>query len=448
MKQSKCYYVIILLLLSILFRIPEIVRNPYTISNDSRDYYHIAVNVIRGNGYSNDTEPPYEPYFFREPVYPLFLASFLLIPSVLGYNPSYLKDPGITDPIKLIGKGHSEPMWEKLYLKIVQLLLDSVSILIIYSILKNFYERDKAFRICILISFLTAFIGLYANLLRESVQLFLTVVLTYFLYRYSKEKSYSTIIFIGIILGLLSLTLQIFILLIPLFIIFIIFSKINIRVMIKHILLILITSGMLICPWVIRSYLYARDWRVIKTIGMSLTFEQLGFLKAYKEAENAKVINDNELTLLKFKYYFNASQSDYFKYSYSGKYTQLSDSLYQVIRQKSQYKGITGKIEIFFSRFLFLFVPRIYYTRLYSGFKTFLFAFVAIIGLVPGVKLFKKYKFIWPLLIFHISFFFSFGDESRRLVYMHYFWATMAAIGIIEIYNYIKNNPTNKSLVN
>ena len=218
--------------------------------------------------------------------------------------------------------------------------------------------------------------------------------------------------------------------------------------MIKHILLILIFSGMLICPWVIRSYLYARDWRVIKTMGMSLTFEQLGFLKAYKEAENAKVINDNELTLLKFKYYFNASQSDYFKYSYSGKYTQLSDSLYQVIRQKSQYKGITGKIEIFFSRFLFLFVPRIYYTRLYSGFKTFLFAFVAIIGLVPGVKLFKKYKFIWPLLIFHISFFYSLGDESRRLVYMHYFWATMAAIGIIEIYNYIKNNPTNKSLVN
>lgn len=438
MKKSKCYYVIILLFLSILFRIPEIVRNPYTISNDSRDYYHVAVNVVRGNGYSNATEPPYEPYFFREPVYPLFLASFLLIPSVLGYNPSYLEDPGITDPIKLIGQGHSLPMWEKLYLKIVQLLLDSVCILIIYAILKNFYERDKAFRICILISFFSAFIGLYADLIRESVQLFLMVVLTYFLYRYSKEKSYSTIIFIGIILGLLSLTLQIFILLIPLFIIFIIFSKMNIRVMIKHILLILIFSGMLICPWVIRSYLYARDWRVIKTMGMSLTFEQLGFLRAYKEAENAKVINDNDLTLLKFKYYFNASQSDYFKYSYNGKYTQLSDSLYQVIRQKSQYKGITGNIKIFFSRFLFLFIPRIYYTRLYSGFKTFLFAIVAIIGLFPGVKLFKKYKFIWPLLLFHLLIFYNFGDESRRLVYMHYFWSTMAAIGIVEIFYYYK----------
>jgi len=450
MKQSKCYYVIILLLLSILFRIPEIVRNPYAVSYDSRAYYNLAVNVIKGNGYTANIKPPYEPYFWREPIYPLFLASFLVIPSVFGYKPSYMKEHNTIDPIELIGKSHTEPMWEKLYLKIIQLLLDSVSILIIYSIIKNFYPHNKAFIICVLTSFFTSFIGLYTLLLRETPQLFLMIALSLLLYKYDNNNNYSTIIFIGILLGLLSLTLQLNILLIPILVIFIILSKMNKKIIAKHILLIFLTSGLIISPWVIRSYVYTKDWHVIKTMGSNLTVEQLNFGQALARAKKAGALDNHSEKEFDYKYVHNLSQKDQFQNAYSGKYAQLSDSLNKLCSEynKDKDKNISNKIKKFANRFLFLFVPRIYYTRLYSGFKTFLFAFVAIIGLVPSVKLFKKYKFIWPLLIFHISFFFSFGDESRRLVYMHYFWATMAAIGIIEIYNYIKNNPTSKSLVN
>jgi 4-amino-4-deoxy-L-arabinose transferase-like glycosyltransferase len=40
---------------------------------DSREYHRIASNLLAGNGYSWDTQPPYTPNFYRVPGFPVFL---------------------------------------------------------------------------------------------------------------------------------------------------------------------------------------------------------------------------------------------------------------------------------------------------------------------------------------------------------------------------------------
>jgi SAM-dependent methyltransferase/4-amino-4-deoxy-L-arabinose transferase-like glycosyltransferase len=48
-------------------------------NNDSIDYKELANNVLAGNGFSEDLAPPFEPYLFRLPGYPLFLSAHYLL---------------------------------------------------------------------------------------------------------------------------------------------------------------------------------------------------------------------------------------------------------------------------------------------------------------------------------------------------------------------------------
>lgn len=110
-----CFFVIVGI--SLTFRSVEIIRNPYGISHDGKAYYNLAINLLNGNGYSVDTTEPYEPYFWREPAYPVFLAMALSVPKIMGFVPEYVTYDGVAYFLETHGQRHSFPMWGKAILK-------------------------------------------------------------------------------------------------------------------------------------------------------------------------------------------------------------------------------------------------------------------------------------------------------------------------------------------
>ncbi len=52
------------------------------VSPDGTGYHRIAVNLVKGNGFSNQEKYPFEKCYFREPGYPLFLAGIYSIVNI------------------------------------------------------------------------------------------------------------------------------------------------------------------------------------------------------------------------------------------------------------------------------------------------------------------------------------------------------------------------------
>jgi len=437
MRKKNILLIIILAFASLGFRAPELIRNPYRVSYDSFAYYNTAVNLLRGNGYSMATEDPYEPYFWREPAYSVFLSACLSVPSLIGFRPAYMVQDESVDPANAIGMSHSIPMWEKLYLKVLQAILDAFTVLLIFYLLTRYFTPRHAFWSCILMSFFTAFIGVYAMLLRETLQLFLMVLLTIAMYRYFEKPKRKHPYFIGLILGMLALILQLNLALSAVIVVHImVFSQNKWKAIFDSIKIVTICM-LLVIPWVARSYMYAGDWRVVKTMGSSLTFEQIRYFKTVSAARRIGVIDEQVSRGLSLKYVHGISDKQKFEYAYSGRYSDMSDSLRLLIDDKnmpvttsSQRSFIKSK---FLKRFIFLLTPRVSFGGIYSGFKTALFGILALIAILPIVRLTPRLRFIWPMILFHLIIFYPFGDESRRLIYMHYYVAVMASIAIVHV---------------
>lgn len=75
--MRRGYFVIFIasFLLSLIFVCLD--RDGREVKADARTYYTIAENIVRGNGFSDETILPYSPTMSREPVYPLFLAFWM-----------------------------------------------------------------------------------------------------------------------------------------------------------------------------------------------------------------------------------------------------------------------------------------------------------------------------------------------------------------------------------
>ena len=93
------------------------------IPSDGVNYHNIAVNVALGRGYSNSITPPYNAYFFREPVYPLFISFIYLIYNKLGGELAYIP---YSDNYAVRN--------EFVYVKIFQAIIDALSCIFIFLI--------------------------------------------------------------------------------------------------------------------------------------------------------------------------------------------------------------------------------------------------------------------------------------------------------------------------
>lgn len=140
--------IFLILLLGLLFRFFIIFCLPVrTFENTIKRYHYTAINLIEGRGYSHFDSHPYEPSFYKPPVYPLFLA---VIYKIFGVNINAVK--------------------------IIQALLDTMGCLLLFY-LASHYFNEKASFVVLFFSLFFPITAVYTNVLNpESLTLFLMIL--------------------------------------------------------------------------------------------------------------------------------------------------------------------------------------------------------------------------------------------------------------------------------
>lgn len=140
--NNKIAYVLIF---ALFFRLFMVFGLPLkTFDNTIKRYHYAAINLIEGRGYSHSDKPPYEPSFYKPPVYPFFLAAIYW---VFGIHPNAVK--------------------------VVQIFLDVFGCLILFLLLKHYFKPEIAYCGLILSAF-CPFTAVYTNSLSpESLIIFL-----------------------------------------------------------------------------------------------------------------------------------------------------------------------------------------------------------------------------------------------------------------------------------
>lgn len=218
--------------LSIIFLLSFILRIPISLVYGD-NYLENEWGILVKNLIEHKTlailnfEDLYVPNLWMPPLYAYFLFSISLLFETL--NNSYINT-----------------------VLIIQCALSSVSVVIFYKILKNFYNNN----ISLIGSFVFSFFPLnfYSStqISSASIVIFLSMFFYYFLIKITEEKKIIYLILFSITAGLLILSRREFILL---FIITNFFLFFFIKINLKKIFLILLLTSLVVSPYLVRNYM-------------------------------------------------------------------------------------------------------------------------------------------------------------------------------------------------
>lgn len=140
--------ILIVLLIGFLFRLFIIFCLPVrTFEQSLKRYHYAAVNLLEGRGYSHVDVPPYQPSLHKPPVYSIFLA---IIYKIFGVNINAVK--------------------------IIQALLDTTGCLLLFYLLRHYFNERLAFFGLVLAAF-CPITAVYTNLVNpESLTLFFMIL--------------------------------------------------------------------------------------------------------------------------------------------------------------------------------------------------------------------------------------------------------------------------------
>lgn len=189
---------------------------------DSGVYDRIALNLVRGLGYTFDGSTP---HVVRPPLYPFFLAGFY---ALVGQN--------------------------FLLVRLAQALIDSITVIFVYKLGKSISGRDQVGYISALIAcFYPELVAPTAFILTETMTTFLLTAFMWFLIESIKRSRISLSLAGGVLLGLTTLCRPVTLAFPPfLFVgLFLIYRKRWVRCW----LLLCLGMAITIAPWTIRNYI-------------------------------------------------------------------------------------------------------------------------------------------------------------------------------------------------
>jgi 4-amino-4-deoxy-L-arabinose transferase-like glycosyltransferase len=432
----------------ILFLIALIVRSSILLffdnnqfSPDETGYHRIAVNIVKGNGLSNQEQYPFEKCYFREPGYPFFLAGIYSVVNI--FHPVKYIDHYDINTCKL-GVNHPEIVTARL----VQAVMDSVSIVLLFLIILKVSDEKIAFRTALIT-------GLFFNLayssvflLRESLVVFLLLILNYFFIRYlfSKEK-HLWLILIGIVIGLLTLVFQIHIAILPVLFVLMLFHNKKVKEAILQTSFVTIIAIAVILPHCMSVYRFYPDIRIFKTIGTSFTYEMNEYANAISKMEYYGVLTKEQGNALQD---WNNSSAEQFKNSFNGFYLAKADSLNSVVNEPLVSKRKVRTLITNFRKSFFL-------TKLgHESGKDLIVThgpqilipliilpvLVGILGIVGLLFFWKQYLICFLPFIVYLALFWLLGSEYRRMIilqpYLIFFGLLFISKikGVISIFRY------------
>jgi hypothetical protein len=238
-------------------------------NSDGLFYHNIAVNIVLGNGYSNDTKEPFRPFFFREPGYPGFLAGIYFIWNLVG-------DVGYLDNNFYRGLDHPEIRLAKY----AQSVLGAVTCVIFYLTLLLMIRKKYSFIIGLLFSVYIPLAVYSTQIMRETVQTFVVVFMSYCFARFLFSKKLFWLIMCSILVGISNLTLQVTKFVPLLMALYLLIYFRDLKISLKYLSILILITVIVVFPWVYRTYKFYPDLRIIKTLGVSLTHEELEFESA------------------------------------------------------------------------------------------------------------------------------------------------------------------------
>jgi 4-amino-4-deoxy-L-arabinose transferase-like glycosyltransferase len=411
------------------------------VSPDETGYHRIAVNLVKGNGLSNQEKYPFEKCYFREPGYPFFLAGIYSVVNI--FHPVQYIDNYDIITCKL-GVNHPEILAARM----VQALVDSISIVLLFLILLKVSDEK--------IAFLTALItGLFFNLayssvflLRESIVVFLLLILNYFFIRYLLgKKKYLWLILIGIIIGLLILVFQTHIAILPIFFVLLLFHKKKLRESVLHVSFVTTIAIVVILPHCISVYRFYPDIRIFKTFGTSFTYEMNAYANAISKMEYYGILKKEQGNALQG---WNKSSEEQFKNSFNGFYLSKADSLNSLVKEPIVSKRKLKTLLTNFRKSFFL-------TKLgHESGKSLLVThgpeiliplvvfpvLLGILGIIGLLFFWKQYLIFFLPFVVYLSLFCLLGSEYRRMIILQPFLIFFGLLfinkikGVISIYRH------------
>ncbi|MDY0279176.1 MAG: hypothetical protein RBR35_01285 [Salinivirgaceae bacterium] len=317
-------YLIQIFILALAFRIVVVlVFNTDNIYQDSREYYQIAANLVNGNGYTFDWEAPYKTNLYREPGYPLFLASLLKLWQFAGNEVTmlneeqfyaHLADPSIYD------------ITEITYLKIAQAVLDAISV-VFFVLLASLIVKSKRTLLFYGFAFAIFLPAAYfiTTLMRETWLMFLAAGFAYFFARFLFNRKMSDLIISSLLFGFMAVTFQVMLLLGPAIAIYLfVFMKPVSAV--KYSIIAAAFTIVISLPWLMFSYSIYPDWKIVKSWGTSLTHEKMSYVNAHRKLAAVGLISEDSVKAIYWNEFGNTSYEAFNK-SFNGFYNEHTKAI-------------------------------------------------------------------------------------------------------------------------
>lgn len=221
------YYLLIFTLgitIRILFFLLYFQYNPLMTSFDSKHYHELALSLANGKGYSDAQE---NPYFYRLPGYPLFLAACYKF-----FNNS---------PINAL---------------LIQAILSMLIPLLLFFLSSLLFPQQKIIQLCA--TFLAAlhpgYIIYSGLMMSETIFVILFLLFTYFFFKLLIQQASWLVLPCGLFLGMASLVRPVGHLLLPFIIFLTIFTAHSFKKKLAHSCLLFFSWLMPVSFWLIRNY--------------------------------------------------------------------------------------------------------------------------------------------------------------------------------------------------
>lgn len=219
--------IIVLLLIGLFFRLFMIFCLPLrTFDLTIKRYHHAAVNLINGRGYSHFDSAPYQPSFYKPPVYSIFLAG---VYRVFGINLNAAR--------------------------VVQAFLDTLACLALFYLANSYFGKGIALTVFVLALFfpLTA---VYTNTLNpESLALFFMALTLFLISRAVLTGKLWAFFGAGLSALLMGYSRQEFVPLAGLFGIYLVFEEWRKKGIVKKISVYILGILIIMSPWIARNYM-------------------------------------------------------------------------------------------------------------------------------------------------------------------------------------------------
>jgi MFS family permease len=435
---------------SILFYLVlAVFANQNYIGSDGRSYQRMAVNIAEGNGFSGDIESPYQKMFFREPGFPFFFSIACKINNLLGNDNVHLPYN------EKVESAYLESHPEIVILRILQAILASIIVVLIFLIMTFFLERKWAFLIALLFVFYLPFAIFITFPQREILVSFLLTLMGWlFIQSALNERNIIYDLIFALSAVFLVLTLQAYVFILPFFLVSHYFLTHKWNKTLKSAIIISIVFLMGVAPWILRAYNEVQDIRVAKSFGTSYTYEFKKYHDTYALAYFLDIDGEGE----KYKSRIVAGYSEpgriMFEKSFNGYYETKADSLNKMIQSKtglSQWGLVKYKLEralkVNYRKALLWPLWKTDYRKnistLLGGEGRILMLgslglglvilFFALLGALFSIKKIGVYL---PVFIFHFLMIPFMASEGRRVLPFLPFYFMFFMIGVIKAYNF------------